>query len=528
MSRRLILLAVLILAGAAAGGYKYVQWREETERAEKLAKSVRAQEAWKQKREQMLKDQEKLVSQAREWLDEYSGQDRELLLKASDNLERVLKVNEGHVAARIERARLYIKAGHINYRNFQPGTLQRAERDLRVALTVNPKSADAYILLGNVFLWAYAPKEALTALETAEKIGTDNPWLHINWADALMDLDRWDEAEARLRKALEQYGTMAAPPKRVVRSVHEKLASVYTRQRKFEDADKEYQAAIAMDPTYAWGRGNYADFLLFRRGMPDAAIAEAEKTIEIMDYGMVRMTLAAARYAKWAELKGKAPAEAAKYLALAEAQTRDFSWVMPQSAKSVSAGPVIQNMVRALMARGVSIDTKDENGDTGLTLAADLGDVESVVILIKLGANTNAQDKPGQTALAIAASKGYIELAKALGARGAKVDSRDQVGRTPFFVAAYKGNKEMMRTLIAMKADINMPTNRGDTPLMSAAFNGNAELVRFLLEVGADPSRTMQVKDAPQTAADIAASAGHQELAAEIRAAAEKRKTARR
>lgn len=526
MNRQLILLSVLVLAGVAAGGYKYVQWREETEQAEKLAKIARVKEAARQKREQMLRDQEKLVSQAREWLDEYGGE-RELLAKAADNLERVLKVNGINVAARIERARLYVKAGHINYRNFQPGTLDHAEKDLRLALAVDPKSADAYIVLGHVLVLGYRPKEALKSFEKAESIGTDNPWLHINWADALMELNRWDEGETRLRKALAQYGSMAAPPKRVVRSVHERLVGVYVRQRKLEDADKEYQAAIALEPTNAWLRGNHANYLLLTRGMPDAAIAEAEKTIEIMDYGMVRLTLAAARYAKWAEVKRRSPAQAAEYLAAAKAGASDFSWIMPQAAKSVSAGPSIQNMVRELMALGVPLDTRDENGDTGLTLAADLGDVESVVILIKFGANINAADKPGQTALAIAANKGYIELAKALGARGAKVNSRDSEGRTPLFVATFNGDKEMMVTLISLKADVNIPMNSGFTPLMHAAFQGNAELARLLLQAGADPAKTMPVKDAQQTAADFAASRGHQELAAEIRAAAEKRSASR-
>lgn len=515
MKRTWILLTVLVLVGAVAGGYGYLQWSQKQNLA-------RAWEQAKKGRQQALEQQDKLVSEARHWLDDWSGQ-RELLAKAAGNLERVLSVNPKNVEAHIEMARLHIRAGYINYRNFQPGALDKAHQELRRALNVKPDSADAYVLLGNVFYLGYSSREALKALEKAEAIGTDNPWLYLNWADALMDLNRWDEAESKLHKALAQYGTMAAPPTRVQRTVHEKLVQMYVQQRRLEDADKEYRKLIALDRAYAWARGNYATFLLFTRGMPDAAIAEAERTIEIRDYGMVRLTLAAAHYAKWAELKRQAPEQAAQYLELARAGAPDFSWVMPQAAKSVSAGPAIQNMVRELMALGVPLDTKDEHGDTGLTLAADLNNVESVVILIKFGANIEAADNSGQTALAIAANKGYIELAKTLAARGANVNSRDVVGRTPLHVATNNGNIEMMRLLIALKADVNIPMKIGYTPLMRAAFDGNEDVARLLLQAGADPTSTITVKDSQQTAADLALSRGHQNLATYIREAAEKR-----
>ena len=513
MKRTLILLSVLILVGAVVGGHFYLQWLEK----EKMAQA--AERAAKQ-RQQTLKDQEKLVSQARAWLDAYAG-DGELLAKAAVNLERVLKANPRNVNARLEMARFHIKEGHINYRNFRPGALERADRELQQALQTQPDSASAHILRGHVLYLSYSSKNALKLFERAETIGTDDPWLHLNWADALMDLNRWSEAETRLRKALAQYGEMVAPPVRVARTAHEKLAEVYAHQRKLDEADKEYRALIALDPAYAWGHGNYANFLLFWRGMPDAAIAEAGKALELMDYGMARLTLTAAHYAKWAEAKRQAPEQAAQYLALAKAGISDFSWIMPQAAKSLSAGPAIQGMVRELVALGVSLDTKDQHGDTGLTLASYMGNLESVVLLIKFGANIEAADNSGATALAMAASNGYTEVVKTLVARGANANSRDKAGRTPLFFAAMNGKSEMVRTLISLKADANASLANGLTPLMYAALQGDGEVARLLLQAGADPSSEM--KDSPQTAADLAVSRGHQELAAYIREAAEKR-----
>ena len=335
MNRTLILLSALILVGSFAGGNFYLQWSQKE-------KAARATVSVKSYRQQVLEDQDKLVSQAREWLDE--GND-ELLNKVTDNLHRVLGVNPKNVEARIELARFHIRAGHIDFRNFRHGALRNAERELRSALDVQPDSADAYILLGHVHFLGYRPKEALEALEKAEAIGTGNPWLHLNWADALMDLKRWSEAESRAQMALPQHGAMVAPPKRVVRNAHQKLVEIYIKQRKLDAADKEYQALIALDPGEAFWHGNYAFFLLCIRGQPDAAIVEAEKALAIMNYGQARYVLAAARYAKWAELKHKAPEQAARYLALAQASAPDFSYIMTQGGKWVSTGAVIQDMV---------------------------------------------------------------------------------------------------------------------------------------------------------------------------------------
>jgi len=50
-----------------------------------------------------------------------------------------------------------------------------------------------------------ASKEAVKVLEKAETIGTDNPWLYLNRAEALVDLHRLDEAEVQLRKLETRY-----------------------------------------------------------------------------------------------------------------------------------------------------------------------------------------------------------------------------------------------------------------------------------------------------------------------------------
>jgi len=519
MKRQLILLSVLLLVGAVAGGYGYLQWSEKEKAVRAAEKAVRAAELAKKQRQQALEEQDKLVADARAWLDAWPGQ-HDALAKAAHNLEWVLKANSINAQARIQMARLHLKAGYINSRNFTPGTLDRAGWELRRALNIEPNSADAYLLQGHVLFLSHRSKDALKSLEKAKAIGTDNPFLYLNWADALIDLNRFDEAEAQLRNLMAQYGEVGNVPRGVRSSVHATLAGIYQMQGKLDDADREHQVSLALQPGNAWGHGNYAYFLLFARGIPDAAITEVEKALEIMNYGIGRLTLAAALYAKWAEEKHRAPKRAAEYFALAKAEASDYSWIMPQAAKSVSAGPAIQNMVKELVALGVPLDTKDNYGDTGLTLAADAGDLRSVTLLIKYGANIEAANNPGQTSVSQAAVKGHTAVVKALAARGANVKSRDFEGRTALYFAAHYGNKEMVGALISLKADVNIGMKNGYTPLMDAAFRGDEDMVRFLLQMGANPS--FVTKDTQQTAAEFAKSQGHETLASLIREASEK------
>ena len=516
MNRKLITLSVLIVVGVGIGAYRYVQWVEETRLAKSHEDAARAvQLAFKQQRDADALSQEKLVSDAKAWLDEWDGQG-DLLAKAQANLDRVLKSNFWNARAHVEMARFYIKSGHINYRNFKPGSLQNATSELQYARQADPNSTDVEVLWAHVLYLRGSSREAVKVLEKVEAKGAANPWLYQNWAQALMDFGQWSTAESKLRKAQALYAAQTNPPPKIIRALHENLASVLSYQGKLDEADKEYRALLALDPEFAWGHGNYADFLLFRRAEPDAAIVEAERALELMNYGMARLTLAAAHYAKWAQLKRQIPAKAAEYLALAQQGTSDFSWIMPQAAKSIDAGPAIQTLVRELMARGVSIDTTDEHGDTGLTLAADIGNVKSVVLLVKYGAKIEAVDNDGRTALVNAAYKGHTEVVKALAAHRAKINSQDHAGVAALHLAALNRDEEMVRTLIALQANVNIATPQGYTPLMNAAHFGDENIARVLLEGGANPDAV--TKDKLQSAADIAMETGHRELAEYIRA----------
>ena len=123
----------------------------------------------------------------------------------------------------------------------------------------------------------------------------------------------------------------------------------------------------------------------------------------------------------------------------------------------------------------------------------------------------------GFTALHFAAFFGKAEAAKVLLEHGASVDvyTRNPFANQPLHAAAAGRHIEVCRVLLAAGADVNATQHGGFTPLHEAAQHGDAEMTELFLSAGADPS---SLTDALETAADLAAAAGHADLAGRIRA----------
>lgn len=115
------------------------------------------------------------------------------------------------------------------------------------------------------------------------------------------------------------------------------------------------------------------------------------------------------------------------------------------------------------------------------------GKTEDLIRLLESGRPPNLPDDNGETALHYAAQLGDQQMVQALLYYKAEVDPRDQFGNTPLHWAAQRGNTTVMQMLIDAKAAIDPQNKQGVTPLMMAAKAGNAPAVRLLLKNGADP-----------------------------------------
>jgi ankyrin repeat protein len=141
--------------------------------------------------------------------------------------------------------------------------------------------------------------------------------------------------------------------------------------------------------------------------------------------------------------------------------------------------------LKNLLSRGVSINHKDEGGNSLLMSSVLHGDIASVKFLLDHGAEINVANNAGATALMRAA--GQPEKTKLLVARGANVNARSANGNTPLILAARaRGSAKSLQLLLDAGADINATNVFGASALMAAVAAEDLDSVRFLVKRGAD------------------------------------------
>ena len=105
------------------------------------------------------------------------------------------------------------------------------------------------------------------------------------------------------------------------------------------------------------------------------------------------------------------------------------------------------------------IDTKDENGDTGLIIAIRGDDSDWTGFLLRKGADPNLQGAGGDTPLITAARTGFDESVPWLLALGAKVDGTNRKGETPLIIAVQQRDSRMVKLLLDAGADPDRTDN---------------------------------------------------------------------
>lgn len=173
--------------------------------------------------------------------------------------------------------------------------------------------------------------------------------------------------------------------------------------------------------------------------------------------------------------------------------------------------------VKRSLARGVDPNATDAEGLPALMLAIRTGSWKVYdALLANRKTRIEVENPHGETPLMYLALLGETERARDLIRRGAKVN---RLGWTPLHYAASRGQLETARMLLEQGAIVNAPAPDGTTPLMMAAFSGRRDVVQLLLDRGADSTAVNLSK---LTAADWAREKGHDKLADELQALAER------
>ena len=147
-----------------------------------------------------------------------------------------------------------------------------------------------------------------------------------------------------------------------------------------------------------------------------------------------------------------------------------------------------------LVKAGANTKYADKNGDTAINIATAKGYTSIVKKLLNKGISADTKNVSGETVLMnfVADSRAwesyYLEMAKLLLASGADpnaVVSRDDACNTVLMKAVRAKQTELVKLLLKNKADMNFACKDGTTALTVAVEKQNAEIIDVLLDAGA-------------------------------------------
>ena len=94
------------------------------------------------------------------------------------------------------------------------------------------------------------------------------------------------------------------------------------------------------------------------------------------------------------------------------------------------------------------VNTKDDDGNTGLIIAINRSDEQWTGFLLNKGADPNLSGKNGDTPLIAASRVGFEQAVEWLLSLGARVDTDNKMGETPLIVAVQQRQPQVVRLLL--------------------------------------------------------------------------------
>lgn len=143
-----------------------------------------------------------------------------------------------------------------------------------------------------------------------------------------------------------------------------------------------------------------------------------------------------------------------------------------------------------LLALGISVNCRDDKGNTPLMTASRIDNAKLVQFLISRGADVNATNKYNETALKLACGTNYeanlhIAAIKILLKYHADPNIVPINGESPLIASCrdpYKNPEKVVKLLLAAGADPEKSSVFGDTPLLIASCLNHLSVVRILLD----------------------------------------------
>jgi len=140
---------------------------------------------------------------------------------------------------------------------------------------------------------------------------------------------------------------------------------------------------------------------------------------------------------------------------------------------------------RMLSMKGIEVESRDNDGNTPLTLASNSGHIEIVEILLNHGAKIEGKNNDGCTPLYYACQNGRFFVVNLLINKKADIEAMNINGWRPLHAAARYGHFDIVRALIAKGADMNALSNDGSSALGYAQRYNKPGIAAFLRSLGA-------------------------------------------
>ena len=139
--------------------------------------------------------------------------------------------------------------------------------------------------------------------------------------------------------------------------------------------------------------------------------------------------------------------------------------------------------VQLLLENGANPVAVDINGTNPLMFASSKGHSDIVSLLLTYPININAKNEYGYTALSFANKTGSFPVCQLLFNHGAVLHNEEI---NPLYFAASHGDVKIINLLIEKGADVNEKFNKEATPLSAAADAGHLDACKLLVSKGAD------------------------------------------
>ncbi|WP_236623849.1 ankyrin repeat domain-containing protein [Rhodopirellula baltica] len=154
-----------------------------------------------------------------------------------------------------------------------------------------------------------------------------------------------------------------------------------------------------------------------------------------------------------------------------------------RSASEVAVRSGQPEILRNLILAGANANgAVGKRGDQLIHLAAKIGDIGCLTVLLENGAHVDARGHYRRTPLHAVSKSGGGYMANLLFEHQANPDASDVRGNTPLHIASERGDLPMVKLMVKHHASALITNNQLYTPVHTTAANGHTEVANWLLD----------------------------------------------